>query len=164
MKLFLLRHATAAQRNLRTYPNDDARPLISAGKREALRAARMLRAKKVTFDHIISSPLTRARQTAEIVAKVHKSEVKFTAHFAPEGNMRDLIKHLRHTCAREATVLLVGHEPYMTQLISLLISGKEGVNIRLKKGGLCKLTADSLRFGRCGRLDWLLTPRFTVKS
>ena len=57
------------------------------------------------------------------------------------------------------SVLLVGHEPYLSGLISLLVSGKETFTVTMKKGGLCKLSTDSLHHGRCAALDWLLTPR-----
>jgi len=54
--------------------------------------------------------------------------------------------------------LLVGHEPYLSELISVLIAGDAGAGIMLKKGGLCRLSATSLRFSRCATLEWLLTP------
>ena len=159
MKLFLLRHGEAGQRNLRKYPNDAARPLTREGKRETLRGARRLHKKGVKIDEIISSPLTRARQTAEIVAKIYKKDVKFTAHLAPDGKVRELINYLVRTFPKASSLMLVGHEPYMTQIISFLIAGNDSVDIRLKKGGLCKLEVESLRLGKCARLDWLLTPR-----
>ena len=159
MKLFLLRHGAAGQRNMRKYPNDDARPLTGEGKRETLLTARSLRRQKFEFDEIISSPLTRARQTAEIVAKVYKKEVKLTPYLAPGTKVRDLMQYLARTCAKASSVMLVGHEPDMSTTISVLISGHEGANIRLKKGGLCKLDVESLRAGKCAELDWLLTSR-----
>jgi phosphohistidine phosphatase len=54
---------------------------------------------------------------------------------------------------------LVGHEPYLSQLISLLVSGREDIGIDFKKGGLCKLEAEKLRYGKCAQLIWLLTPK-----
>jgi phosphohistidine phosphatase len=58
-----------------------------------------------------------------------------------------------------ANVLLVGHEPGLSQLISLLVAGEAGVSILLKKGSLCKLSVESLKPGRCATLEWLLTPK-----
>ena len=159
MKLFLLRHGAAGQRNMRKYPNDAARPLTGEGKRETLRTAHSLRRQEFDFDEIISSPLTRARQTAEIVAKVYRKEVKLTPYLGPGVKLRDVIHYLARACAKASSVMLVGHEPDMSSMISVLISGHEGANIRLKKGGLCKLDVESLRFGKCAELDWLLTPR-----
>jgi phosphohistidine phosphatase len=159
MKLFVLRHGAAGQRNLQKFPNDAARPLTARGKRETRRTAQTLYAEKILFDEIVSSPLVRARQTAEIVAAQYRKEVKLTPHLAPEGDMRELLNFLHRSFKNAESILVVGHEPYLTTLIAVLISGNEGVNLRLKKGGLCKLSLGALRFGKCARLDWLLTPR-----
>jgi phosphohistidine phosphatase SixA len=56
-------------------------------------------------------------------------------------------------------VLLVGHEPYLGKLIALLAAGNTSLEVDFKKGGLCKLEAESLRYGRCAKLVWLLPPR-----
>ncbi|MCL5021093.1 MAG: hypothetical protein M1339_05410, partial [Bacteroidetes bacterium] len=55
-------------------------------------------------------------------------------------------------------ILLVGHEPLLAGLISVLISGRHDVSVRLKKGALCKLSADRLHFGKCATLEWLMGP------
>jgi phosphohistidine phosphatase SixA len=54
--------------------------------------------------------------------------------------------------------LLVGHEPDLSALASLLLTGGGGLTITLKKGGLCRLSAERLRVGRCASLEWLVTP------
>ena len=56
-------------------------------------------------------------------------------------------------------VLLVGHEPNLSELISLLVSGDASLNLAMKKGGLCKLSAEALSPRRCATLEWLLTPK-----
>ena len=141
------------------YPNDAARPLTASGRRETKRMARTLRRRKAPFDKIVSSPLARARQTAEIVAATYRRKVVFTQHLQPEGDLRSLVQQLRRIAGRARSVLLVGHEPSMSTLISMLLSGGKTLKIRLKKGGLCRLTVESLKYGKCARLDWLLTPR-----
>ena len=55
--------------------------------------------------------------------------------------------------------MLVGHEPDLSQFVSLLITGSTDAAIELKKGGLCKLTTEQLTFGQCATLNWLLTPK-----
>jgi phosphohistidine phosphatase len=55
--------------------------------------------------------------------------------------------------------MLVGHEPYLSGLISLLVSGDSDCRIVMKKGGLCKLSVGTLKHGRCAALEWLLTPK-----
>ena len=71
--------------------------------------------------------------------------------------MLDLIAELNDE--KPQRVLLVGHEPDLSRLISLLITGNSEALIELKKGGLCKLTAEKLNFGKCATLNWLLTPK-----
>jgi phosphohistidine phosphatase len=55
--------------------------------------------------------------------------------------------------------MLVGHEPFLSQLISLLVSGDTESSVLLKKGGFCKLSTEHLKHGKCATLEWLLTPR-----
>jgi len=55
--------------------------------------------------------------------------------------------------------LLVGHEPYLSRLISQLVSGNTEVAMDFKKAGLCKLKVEKLQFGRCAKFCWLLTPK-----
>ncbi len=71
----------------------------------------------------------------------------------------ELIEELKRKHGkRERKVLLVGHEPYLSRLIALLISGNTSAAITMKKGSLCKLSIDNLVFGGCASLEWLLTP------
>jgi phosphohistidine phosphatase SixA len=56
-------------------------------------------------------------------------------------------------------ILLAGHEPYLSRLISLLVTGDTQLQMDFKKGGLCKLEVEKLRFGSCATLAWLLTPK-----
>jgi phosphohistidine phosphatase SixA len=65
---------------------------------------------------------------------------------------------LKQKHRREKRVLLVGHEPYLSNLISLLLSGHTNICINLKKGGLCSLSIGELHYGRCADLESLLTP------
>jgi phosphohistidine phosphatase len=116
---------------------------------------------ELTFDLILSSPYVRARQTAEIVAGVLKArkKVEFSDSLVPDGSMRELVEWLNRFRPTPEDVLLVGHEPYLSGLVSLLVAGKEGFAVVLKKGGLCKLTTESFKHSRCAALEWLLTPK-----
>src|SRR5258708_7959635 len=62
-------------------------------------------------------------------------------------------------CGAPGEVLLVGHEPNLSELISLLVSGDARLSITMKKGGLCKVSAEILAARRCASLEWLLTPK-----
>jgi phosphohistidine phosphatase len=114
--------------------------------------------KDLQFDLILSSSLVRAEQTARIVAEEFEREVTFTDFLAPDGNALELIGEINDE--KPQRVLLVGHEPDLSLLISVLISGNSDAAIELKKGGLCKLTTEKLTFGRCATLNWLLPPKY----
>ena len=115
----------------------------------------------LSFDLILSSPYLRARQTAEILARDLKSRKKLDCSddLIPGGNPRLLIQQLNQFRPEPEDVLLVGHEPYLGKLVALLAAGNTSLEIDFKKGGLCKLEAEFLLYGRCAKLVWLLTPR-----
>ncbi len=119
---------------------------------------------ELSFDHILASPFVRAKQTAEIVAWIFgvPEELSFSKELAVGGSARALIQEIRHLEPAPQDVLLVGHEPYLSGLVSLLVAGNPGLSMALKKGGLCKLSTPSLRYGRCAALEWLLTPKQMV--
>jgi len=160
MELYILRHGIAAEKGDPKYPKDEDRPLTEEGQKKTLKVARRMKELGLSFDLILSSPLARARQTAEIAASVLgcKSKLKFTVHLAPEGNKKALLRDID----QRGSVLLVGHEPYLSELISILLSGGPGLRIELKKGGLCKLAVNRLRYGRCATLEWLATPKLVI--
>jgi len=128
------------------------------------RAAKGMRRLKLSFDLILSSPYLRARSTAEITADVlgARRKLKFSDHLASEGEPRKLVAELERDYKTRDSVLLVGHEPYLSEFICALIGCRSVGGLSLKKGGLCRLSADSLRFGPCARIDWLLAPRQLV--
>ena len=161
MKLYLLRHGDAADPNDPRYPTDAARPLTPKGIKRTRQLANGLRQMDITFDVIFSSPLIRAKQTAEIVARSLKLEkhLRFTNHLAPGGTFVDLLAQIEHTRPAIKSVLLVGHEPFLSGLISLLCTGGPALALEMKKGGLCRLELEMVRAGRCATLEWLLTPR-----
>lgn len=161
MNLFLLRHGIAAERGTPGYERDADRPLIPKGERRLERIADAMDAMGLRFDLILSSPYLRARQTAEIVAAALglKKKLEFSETLTPDGDAKALIAALNKLEPRPENVLLVGHEPFLSELISMLTSGDPHVAIDFKKGGLCKLEVESLRPGRCATLAWLLTPR-----
>lgn len=165
MELYILRHAIAEERSGSIPGGDSQRRLTAEGKKKMRRAAKGMKAAKLCFDLILSSPFVRAKQTAEIAAEVLglSNRLELSTALAADGNPKELIDELRRCHKRRKSILLVGHEPYLSRLISLLISGDTSIAIDLKKGGLCKLSAASLHYGRCATLEWLLTPRQMVR-
>jgi len=160
MNLYLLRHGIAAQRSPTGYVNDADRPLTNKGKVKLRAVARAMKVLKLRFDIILSSPYQRAKQTTEIIAdKLGLAQkVKFSDHLTPQGKIHALMAQLQQLRPRPENALLVGHEPYLSELASILLTGKSGLPMNLKKAGLVKLSVDRLRGAACAKLDWLLTP------
>jgi phosphohistidine phosphatase len=161
MNLYILRHGLAVEPGASEYSKDSERPLTPKGERKLWTIAQALEELGISFDWILSSPYVRARQTAEIVAEalnVHK-KLEISETLMPAGSTKKLIEMINHREPPREDVLLVGHEPYLSQLISLLVSGNNEMQVTMKKGGLCKLSTESLEQGRCATLEWLLTPK-----
>ena len=161
MNLYLLRHGIAVDPSVPDFARDAERPLTPKGKRRLRQITQAMTALKISFDVIFSSPYVRAAETAEIVAKAFKrqKQLKFTGDLKPAGNPKLLIQLLDDLQPEAENILLVGHEPYLSQLIALLTAGNTSLEIDLKKGGLCKLEVETLSYGRCATLVFLLAPR-----
>jgi phosphohistidine phosphatase len=144
-------------------PHDADRPLTDKGRSRLRGVVRGMKALGLSFDLILTSPYLRARQTAELVADELGAETKVerTPHLAPDGNPRALIDLIASRSSERSRTLVVGHEPYLSQLISVLLAGDARIAITMKKAGLCKLAMQTPRYGRCATLEWLLTPAQT---
>ena len=161
MNLYVLRHGLAVDRSKPGYKKDADRPLTPKGKQRMWRVAEAMEEMELEFDAIIASPFLRATQTSEIVAEALELRKKLstTDHLTPNGNPKLLLEHLSQIKPAPKDVLIVGHEPYLSQLIGLLVAGNTNALIDLKKGALCKLEIETLRCGRCATLAWLLSPK-----
>jgi phosphohistidine phosphatase len=114
----------------------------------------------------MTSPYLRAVQTAKILAKkfeLPKDRLITTEHLAPSGYPDRLIDVINNNYGEVENLVLVGHEPYVGNLISMLISGDPTNSITLKKGGICRLSLERLQYGRCAALDWMLSPAQLVE-
>jgi len=161
MNIFILRHGIAVERGTPGFENDAERPLTPKGRRQLRKSAAAMKKMKLKFGLILSSPCERARRTAEIVAEELKlkKRLKLADTLKCEGDPEKLVGELARLKPRPENVMLVGHEPYLSRLVSLLVSGNGGLALDLKKGGLCKLEVENLRDGKCAQLAWLLTPK-----
>lgn len=161
MNLYILRHGIAVDPGSPDYPNDADRPLTPKGERKLQRIAEAMLALELCFDVILSSPYVRARQTAEVMAEVFhaRKKLELTDSLTPGGNPRKLIELLHGLVPAPDDVLLSGHEPFLSGLISLLVAGEPGLLVVMRKGGLCRLSVEHLKPGRCATLEWLLTPK-----
>lgn len=164
MNLFILRHGLAADLGDPGLPKDlkDAdRPLTAKGKQKLWHTTEAMQALELRFDVVISSPLLRATQTAQIVTEAMELRKKLilTDNLAPGGSPKALIEQINGLEPRVKNMLLVGHEPYLSKLIVLFTTGITSAGLDLKKGGLAKLELKQMRFARCATLAWLLTPK-----
>ena len=164
MNLYIIRHAIAVDEGTPEYEQDSERPLTDKGKKKMRQIAKGLRTLSVDFDLILSSPYVRAKETAEILADVFKvkADIAFSDNLIPMGDPDLLIAEMNEKY-NVNSIALVGHEPHLTALISLLVSDHAGVDITLKKGGVCRLSADDLHHIRKAALEWLLTPGILVE-
>jgi phosphohistidine phosphatase len=169
MNLYLMRHADAGVP--RENPVLDAkRALVKEGKQQCMLMAGVLAALKVQIDVIISSPLKRARQSAQFVATEigFESPILTSPALAPDGDYPALQQLISQHTDREG-VLLVGHNPNLHQFIAKLISNGNGGNgngsghnhlpgggsIRLRKGAIARVDLAK----RPAQLQWLIDPR-----
>jgi len=157
MELYILRHGIAVERGTPGYKKDSDRPLTPEGEEKMRQIADAMRGMDLKFDLILSSPYARAEQTAKIVAGELDEDVSYSDYLVPGANALELIGEINDE--RPQRVLLVGHEPDLSNLISVLITGGSNAGIELKKGGLCRLTTEKLVFGKCATLNLLLTPK-----
>jgi phosphohistidine phosphatase len=160
MDLYLLRHAIAVERGSLRNCIDAERPLTGKGAKKMRRIAEVLKELDISFDLILSSPTRRAKETAEIVAEAfeHSGGVTTSVHLESGGSPAALVEEITTSYRKFDNILLVGHEPYLSGLISILVSGSEGLSLKMKKGGLCKLSIETLRFGRCAIVEWIMGP------
>lgn len=159
MDLFILRHGEAGKK-LATGNRDFERSLTVAGQKEVAHIAKSLKDLGIKFDFILTSPLKRAHQTAAIVSKIFKNEKKIEDwnELKPEGNRPELYRKLTQF-KQQSSVLIVGHEPYLSDMISEIIFDGKGKHVVLKKAGLAKIGIISASPKLHGELKWLLTPR-----
>ena len=163
MNLFFLRHAKACPRGPKYRP-DSKRPLTRAGEKAMRQAAAGIRRLELSFDLILASPYLRALRTAEILAGARDAKKLFvTQHLAADAAPREIIAEINENFRALENIVLVGHEPFLSGLISVLLTGQPGMKMDLKKGALCKLSVEDLRLGDCASLCWLLTPRHLAR-
>jgi phosphohistidine phosphatase len=153
MQLYFLRHGLA------DWPDwdparDDERPLTDEGVARMKAEAKTIERLGVELDAVLTSPLVRARQTAEPVAKRLKVKLIEEALLAPGFDAKRLREILQNDPNAKA-IMVVGHEPDFSRTIGQVIGGGRVV---MKKGGLARIDLESIDPPR-GELVWLLAPK-----
>ena len=162
MNLYIVRHAIAEPRDSNnTEQADSQRELTREGRKKMRQIAKGLNDMGVQIDLILTSPYIRAADTARILQKklgLDKETLVETDNLIPGGDPDRLVKEVNDRRSAAQNVALVGHEPGLSRLISVLLSGDPTLPIVLRKGGVCKLSMEKLEYGRCATLEWLLAP------
>jgi phosphohistidine phosphatase len=161
MNLYLLRHAKALDIGTGGIRRDQDRPLAPEGEKKMRLIAAGLRQLEPGFDLILSSPCVRAQQTAEIVAQELrlKCPLQLTPHLEVEADLPALVAEINRQHRQATDLLLVGHEPSLGQMLSMLLTGDYHLAVDFKKAALAKVSADALRWGRCAVLEWFMAPK-----
>ena len=152
VRVHLLRHGHAGDA-FEWIGDDDLRPLTKKGRRQAERLGAFLEVHGVRPDVIVSSPLVRARQTAEIVAEALGMTIKVDPRLGSGFGKRDLWSLLDETAARE--IMLVGHDPDFSSLLTYLI---DAAGMSMKKGALATVDLHTKLGDGEGELRWLVPP------
>jgi phosphohistidine phosphatase len=160
MKLVIVRHADAgdSEEFAKTGQPDALRPLSDKGRQQMKDAVPGLVRLVPKCDLIVSSPYTRAIQTANAVAGRYEAPVLETATLEPETAPDDFIHWLRE--AEDAEIVIaVGHEPHLGILVTWLMTGASDSHVDIKKAAACCLDFDGQIRRGAGILRWLMGPR-----
>jgi phosphohistidine phosphatase len=157
-----MRHGIALPREASRGRPDGERPLTEDGVRRTRLAAQGLARLGVGCEHIFTSPLVRARQTAEIAATALKlgNRMEEWPELGTQGSNEGVLRRLRAAMRAKTltAAMLVGHEPQLSELVSLFLSGRPDLSVDFKKAAVCCLElATAPAWGRA-TLRWFLTP------
>jgi phosphohistidine phosphatase len=155
MHLCFLRHGHAEKSGV-LYNSDQLRPLSAEGRNEIENVGRHLKRMGAQFDMILSSPLLRARQTAEIIAEAcgYQKPPRLEEFLGGRFNS-DMMAGEIEALPKEATLLMVGHAPSLDKLIAYLLSSDDSTKIVLQPGGLAWIETEIPTL-RNGVLHWLI--------
>jgi phosphohistidine phosphatase len=159
--LYVVRHAIAAERG-DEYPDDAKRPLTPEGIARFREAVEGLSALGVSLDLVLTSPLVRTRQTAEIMAEIlpGRPPIKEVKALAPGGRADAVVTALGEY-GRRTSIALVGHEPGIGELAARLVGARGSFDF--KKGAVCRIDVAALPLTGPGELRWFATPRMLRK-
>jgi phosphohistidine phosphatase len=165
MRLYIVRHAIAAPHGTPGMTDDD-RPLTEEGIHKMHQAAAGLRSLEYIPELILSSPLPRARQTAEILLEAFgrkRTGLEICTALAPSGNRRELYQALVSYEIRQTSLMLVGHQPSLGEIAGEIAWGSPEHYLELKKGGACAIELERMGIPPSGSLISLLTPSILRK-
>ena len=158
MEIYLLRHGIAEDR---AEGGDGARALTEEGRKKLRRVLDTAAKAGVEVSLVLSSPLKRAIQTAEIGAQAlgYKKKIIQIEALRPESSPQSLWEEIRER-REETAILAAGHEPMMSAAVAFLL-GTPTLQVDMKKAALVCITLDGLNANPQGVLRWMLIPRLT---
>jgi phosphohistidine phosphatase len=161
MDLYIIRHAIAEQLDKKNDFTDEKRALTNEGRTRMKEGARGLRKLGIELDLILTSPLVRAVETADIVAAAFGLSVKdieLTDNLKPGASIDNLFADIKKRGSVES-LALVGHQPDLGEIIARVVQGNGDLSLTLKKGSACSInvveTVPTIR----GNLMWLMMPK-----
>jgi|SRR5687768_4133786 phosphohistidine phosphatase len=158
IELYLVRHAIAAERGP-NYPDDRERPLTREGTARFKQVVEGLKDFNVKVDVVLTSPLVRASQTAELLVAglAGKPRLEQLEALSPGGRMAQVLEAIAKYSKRAKHIALVGHEPDLGELAARLLRARG--TIAFKKGAVLCLELDGAMPTGPGTLNWFLPPR-----
>jgi phosphohistidine phosphatase len=144
MTLYLIRHAQADERGP-NYPDDSKRPLVDKGIKQVKTLVKVLKALGIVFDQVFSSPYTRAAQSAEpLLPQLKKGRhIHYLDSLATDDYTQLLVDVSERLAKNDKTIAFVGHEPYLSDLTSYLLTGdKRKAAINFKKAAILGLSGE----------------------
>lgn len=159
MRLLLLRHGPAGERDPLRWPDDRDRPLTEKGVEQTRRALRGVLSLERRLTLVLTSPLVRADQSAALLHDVAglDGNPEVLESLVPGGSWRKTLVTLESKPA-DAVIALVGHEPDLGKIAGVLLFGTPRA-MPLKKAGACSIDFDSKATAGAGTLRWFLPPR-----
>lgn len=167
VNLYIVRHGLAGEQG--SYANDDERPLTEAGMRKTRQVAKRLKSLELQFDLILTSPLVRAKQTAEILQAVGLSDrLEESPLLAPGGDFDGWLAWLQtwrqnFRSSDQPGLAIVGHEPGLSEWTERLVWGGVKHRVIVKKAGVVGITLpeSGSPVGQ-SELFWLAPPRLLL--
>jgi len=157
MDCLFYRHGIAIERQEWSGQDED-RPLTDKGAARTRESGKGLLTLRIRPTHILSSPLTRARETAAILQSLIRSKpkIRICTELDPTAAPGTLFS-LLNALPSDAVVLCIGHEPHLSLAAGILLTGKPCSGLSLKKAGACLIHLDESVKPAAGRLEWWLT-------
>jgi phosphohistidine phosphatase len=171
IQLILIRHSVAQEReefSKKTKMDDAFRPLTFKGCRRLEKMTGLMKRRWVkNFDLVITSPYTRARQSAEIISQVYSElKIKESSELVPQSPPQAFVKWIKSQNFKGSTFAIVGHEPNLSLLATYLLAGNEYAFLEFKKAGMMCLEVDTLKSlgPSSARLQWLMSPKLVLRE